>query len=83
MHGVDVENCVGVHFLPTRYVMRPLDKQLASLQCLHFLQVEQEMRKLLAAMDRQKAASAAKMKQLAVVLSELQIPLVPALPNAG
>ena len=36
------------------------------------------MRKLLSAMERQKSASAAKMKQLAMVLSELQIPLLPA-----
>lgn len=42
------------------------------------VQVEHEMRKLLSAMERQKSASAAKMKQLAIVLSELQIPLLPA-----
>ena len=45
-----------------------------------YVQVENEMRKLLGAMERQKAASAAKMKQLAVVLSELQIPLLSAPP---
>lgn len=39
-------------------------------------QVEEELRELLAAMDAQKAASAAKMKQLASVLQDLQVPFM-------
>ncbi|KAK9835685.1 hypothetical protein WJX74_005864 [Apatococcus lobatus] len=50
----------------------------AARACGRVVQVEHEMRKLLSAMERQKSASAAKMKQLAIVLSELQIPLLPA-----
>jgi hypothetical protein len=41
-----------------------------------FVQVEAEMRELLSAMERQKAASATKMKQLAAVLQDMQTPLL-------
>lgn len=45
-----------------------------SIVTTYTVQVEEEMRELLLAMEQQKAASATKVRQLATILQEMQAP---------
>ena len=44
------------------------------MHALCIVQVEDEMRELLSVMEQQKAASAAKVRQLATILQDMQAP---------
>ena len=54
--------------------MAALHEAAAAAARERVLAVEAEMRSLLAALQRHKGASAAKMRQLAAVLQDLQVP---------
>ena len=47
---------------------------LSLMHALCIVQVEDEMRELLSVMEQQKAASAAKVRQLATILQDMQAP---------